>query len=251
MPPAKDKIDSQVIALSKEQRLESGQVGEGGKSKAFQLYRELQNRIAQIPITDLMWLTANGTAASRVYSAFLTRSKNTKDGAHCVLALLDDDSPVKYQSGCEIMPTSVSEIGSAYVATGTFLDFKDKADLKPIYFEELKKAEQFADQEGSEGGRYAEFLIFRAAYKNAHSLKLSDLKLLQKSATPAGRLYASILLERTGSLNRQQAFAPLLGDNSTVTYMSGCKGTKAKVSDVAKQLKTTGRYHNFDIAKVP
>jgi hypothetical protein len=247
---AMDNVDQTVVALSKFTRVESGQVGEGGESRAYRLYEQLRGRIAQLPIQDLMWLTANGTAASRVYSAFLTRSKDSKAGIHSVLELLDDDSPVEYQTGCEVLSSSVSEIGSAYTATGAFLDFQDKPDLKPIYLEELRQAAQFADQVGGESGRQAEFLIFRAAFKNAHSLKVNDLKSLQKNATAAGRLYAAMLLESSGKLSRAQAFAPLLNDNASVLYVSGCKAASYRVSAVARQFKQTGRFHNFALSSV-
>ncbi|MBX9671041.1 MAG: hypothetical protein K2X93_25840 [Candidatus Obscuribacterales bacterium] len=249
-PPAEGKMDKDIVALSKAKRFEGKAIGEGAPSATYKLFKNLEGRISTLPTGDLMWLTAHGTAASRIYSALLTRSKDPKAGSHLLMELLDDDSPVELQDGCEVMTSSVSDIGSKFVATGSFMNYEDAKGMKPVYFEQLLTAEQFADHIGGEGGRYLEFMIFRAALKNVKQLKREDLDLLRKKATPAGRLYAASLLEAGGFEPRARALAPLLADKSKVRYMSGCTGIDAKVDEVAQKIKDTGKFINFDVKAV-
>lgn len=245
-----EQVDPSISALSKAKRLTNSLAGEGQASSDFICFSGLVTKKAKLKKSDLMWLKSHGTPAARIYAAFLVSASDPQSGAHAFLELLDDGSPVEYQSGCEVLSESVSAIAGSVVATGRFLDFDGKAldaDGRPIYVKELLNARQFADQVGGEGGRHKEYLVFQAAQRHGRSLQPVDLKMLSDKASPAGRLYAAVLLLSSGGGNRDKVFASLIGDNAQVSYTSGCKSVEVTVADIARQLREKGSFHNFKI----
>ena len=239
------QIGTSITELSKAKRLESGLIGEGGKSKLFEAYAQLQKLIGSVSMQDLMWLRSNSTPAGRVYGVLLTRAKDPAQGNHAILELLDDDTPLEYLSGCEVLKSSVSEIGRALVATGKYLDLQNSAQVKPLYVSELAHAKVFADEVGGESGRSLEYLVFDAARQNVRALRSADLQEVIAKGSPAGKLYAAILLATITQTEKSKAYAPLLNDSAKVTYLSGCKVADYEVREIAKQLQQTGRFHNF------
>ncbi len=238
-----------IVELSKANRFTNRLAGEGSTNTTFATYDRLSKKATELTTRDLLWLKGHGTATGRVYASFLFFAKDKKEGAHSFLELLDDDTPLEYQSGCERSTESVSKVGRSVVATGSFEDFESKVlqDGKPIYVNQLKTAEKFADEIGAESGRFLETLVFGAALENVRTLKMEDLAEIKAKGTPAGRLYAAVLMISSGKTSKDAAYKGLLNDQSKVTYASGCKMCEVKVAEVAKQLMTTGKFHNFKV----
>lgn len=239
-----------VIELSKAQRIESAALGEAGRpSTIFAAYDTLLRSVATVDKNDLLWLKSHGKPAARVYAAYLLYKKDPVVGRHALLELLDDDTEIEAQSGCEVFKTSVSVVGGSLVTTGQWDGTvgRNSAAGESIYVSELMKAPMFADSTGGESGRYLEWLVFQAARTNARSLNPVDLNKILASGTPAGRLYAAILQDASGKFPKHAGFGKLATDSSKVTYATGCKRMETTVGEVAKALKEKGQFLNFRI----
>jgi hypothetical protein len=239
----------ELTLLSKAKQLESSHLGDcAARSENFAAYKKLADNVQSLTMDDLMWLKANGTPASRVYAAFLAYKKDPAAGQHSFLEFLDDDTPLSYQTGCEVMQDKVSDIGKAIVATGKYLDFEGTTSGgTPIYVNVLSKAKVFADSFGGEGGRNLEWLVYDAARQWATALDPKDLATMLTKATPAGKLYAAVLQDSSGKTAKHAGFNALLADKSQLQYLSGCKASHLTLGEAAKKLKETGRLYNFQL----
>lgn len=244
----KMQLNPQIIQLSKAETLEGSTIGEGCKSKHFAAFLALRAAASNVSTQDIMWLQANGKPAAKIYAAFLAYAKDKDNGTHYFEELLDNDTPVEYQSGCEVFNTSLSAIARSVIATGKYLDFDATiTGDTPIYARELERATIFADQLGAESGRHLEYLIFAAALEHAKELQKKDLEKLITSASPAGRIYAAILQNASGKFQKNAGLTRLNTDAASVSYVSGCKASKYQVREIARQLLATGKFHNFKL----
>lgn len=245
-----ERPDREIVELSKASRLEGATIGEGGPSKVFALYRALCANSAKISMKDLLWLKGNGTPAARVYASYLMNQKDPSAGTRAFLELLDDDTALEYQSGCEVLRSSVSDVGRQVVATGRFLDF-DLVVVRahPMYVSELSKAAVFANEVGSESGRHVEYLIYDAALKSARQLTTKDLDALMAGPSSAGRLYAALLQDASGKYPKSRGYDHLVKDNSKVLYQNGCKGMHSTVAEIAQALRDKGNFYGFKTSK--
>lgn len=116
----------------------------------------------------------------------------------------------------------------------------------PHCLHELMKASEFSDNVRGEAPD------LRAGYKAYYDgagrlpeISVNHLKYVLQHATPAGKLYAAILLSQTKAMSNEQCYAGLLEDKSKVNYASGCEVFTTDVATIAKSLKASGKYLGF------
>lgn len=237
-----------IVELSRSTGLFSDLIGEGARSTVYDAYHECFQNINSIKMESLKWLKENGTPGGRLYAGFLMLRKDPKAGRDAFIEFLTDNSPLQYQSGCEVLQATVSGIARNIIRTGRFLDFNDGTAHgvthgSPIFVQELMVAEHLADAVPAESGPRREYLVFSAAKQNLKELKDEDLYHLLTKASPAGKIYAASLIGLKTS--DSSAFDYLLSDKSQVVYTSGCQSFGSAVSEVAKQLKERGKFFGF------
>ncbi len=117
----------------------------------------------------------------------------------------------------------------------------------PESLQRLLSADRFEDSVRGESPdlpkNYASYL---AAAKLIPNLDVDNLLYVRDHALPAGRIYAAILLKQSGKSDTE-SFGKLLQDKAPVTYLSGCKGMPATVSEIAQSFADAGRFHNFTL----
>lgn len=102
---------------------------------------------------------------------------------------------------------------------------------------QLKVAERFCGRyTGFGASQTKDFLAYEKALSLGGAIR-TDLEELLKTASPAGRLYAAILLERLDPPAGREALKQMLTDNSTVTFsFFGCGGGIGPLWMTAKTL---------------
>ncbi len=81
-----------------------------------------------------------------------------------------------------------------------------------------------------------------------YALKVEDLDHILKNGTPAGRIYAAVLLRQSSRVGNNLSFDKLLEDKSKVIYKSNDKVVNTTVSDIARSFKDKGAYENFSFS---
>jgi hypothetical protein len=132
-------------------------------------------------------------------------------------------------------------------AAGAFIIVSAKDEpVLPDCLQTLLKAKTWNDGVRGEGPEISKnFLAYSDAVAILSKLRTEDLEYVLKSGTPAGRIYAAMLLKQSGRDN--QSFQKLLADKSTVDYVSGCKAMSAAVQDIARSFIDKGCYLNFSL----
>ncbi len=126
---------------------------------------------------------------------------------------------------------------------------KDSTHLEesmPSCLKKLMKAESFSDDvRGESPGLRPEYLAYKEAAGMIRNLSVSQLESVITHGTPAGRLYACVLLSHKMIESDKQCYDRLLADKANVDYFSGCRGTTNTVGQIAHSLLETGKYLNF------
>lgn len=106
----------------------------------------------------------------------------------------------------------------------------------PDYLETIKKAETLDDSAvGYAAKKTKTFEAFEKALGAGSSIK-AETEWLLNNSTPAGRLYAAILLNEIDSEAGHNAFKKLLTDKAVVKYCTGSLFSDMTVSELAKEL---------------
>lgn len=106
----------------------------------------------------------------------------------------------------------------------------------PDYLEMIKKAETLDDSAvGYAAKKTKTFEAFEKALGEGSSIK-AEIEWLLNNSTPAGRLYAAILLNEIDSEAGHNAFKKLLTDKAMVKYCTGSLFSDMAVSELAKEL---------------
>lgn len=106
----------------------------------------------------------------------------------------------------------------------------------PNYLEVLKKAESLDDSGvGFTMQRTENFQAFEEALKAGASIR-SHLDTLLKSGSPAGRIYAAILISELDKEAGRKALESLKGDQDMVSYRSGDLFEDRTVGELAEAL---------------
>jgi hypothetical protein len=79
------------------------------------------------------------------------------------------------------------------------------------------------------------YKAFERAAVDGDSIR-PQLETMVQSATPAGRIYAAILLRKIDRLAGETALKQLQSDQASVTYWSGCMGENYKVGELATKI---------------
>lgn len=130
---------------------------------------------------------------------------------------------------------------------------KKKSDATrslPACLKELMSAGSFDDAERGEAPQVsATYKAYLDAAGMIPSLDRKSLERMLTEGSPAGRLYAAVLLKQSGhGPGSNKAFESLLSDHSKVQYKSGCKVCETTVSEVAQSFIDKGSYLNFRMA---
>lgn len=113
----------------------------------------------------------------------------------------------------------------------------------------LAAAKNFADSVKGENGAWHEsYALYSKVRDEALGLDVKQLEWLRANGGPAGKLYGAILLYESSKLGLEDAFKPLLKDETEVTYFSGCKGSTGSVASMAEKFVSERRYHNFSLS---
>lgn len=117
-------IPEPILKLSSARRLESNVVGEGSKSVLYSYYNESRQLPLKANGREINWLSQNGTPAGKLYGCFLAFRIDADTGISLFRKLMNDDSKVQYQSGCEVETFTVSAIARQFVEKRKFVDFE-------------------------------------------------------------------------------------------------------------------------------
>lgn len=118
-------------------------------------------------------------------------------------------------------------------------------DTLPSSLKRLMQAASFDDGVPGEGRRSENYAAYAEASSQVNALEDKDLQYVLGHATPAGRIYAAVLLKESGRFGDNESFAKLLHDDAKVTYLSGCKGSQYQVKEIADAFIKNGSFHNF------
>jgi hypothetical protein len=120
-----------------------------------------------------------------------------------------------------------------------------KADM-PDCLKNLMKATSFDDDQKGESPDFTpNYKAYLEASNMIYALELSDLDYVLERGSPAGRIYAAVLIKQSGRAGDNLSFDKLLKDNATVSYQSGCKVMSTTVAEVAKSFIEKGKFFNF------
>lgn len=115
----------------------------------------------------------------------------------------------------------------------------------PAPLKALMHATTFDDSAAGESGQSQNYKNYSAAVGQIQALETKDLQYLLTQGSPAGRLYAAVLLKQSNRVGNNESFAKLLSDDADVTYLSGCKGSSYKVKEIAAAFIKDGSFNNF------
>ena len=116
----------------------------------------------------------------------------------------------------------------------------------PEALRKIKVATSFDDSVvGEAASRSDNYKAYAEAVDQIQGLTVDDLNNVLESGTPAGKIYAAVLLHQSSKVGHNLSFDKLLNDKSAVAYKSGCKVMNTTVGEIAKTFVDTGSYHNF------
>ena len=106
----------------------------------------------------------------------------------------------------------------------------------------------------NQGSKNIQFLAFKKILEDWTKLDSANLIEQLKTSSPAGKLYAAVLISEINCFRGQPAdmkagFELLKRDNTKVLYRSGCMLSEHKVSDIAKSFLATGQFQEFGLSK--
>lgn len=108
--------------------------------------------------------------------------------------------------------------------------------IRPPYLEALTQADTLDDPAVGIAGQKSEtYQAFEQAMAAGNTIRPELEKMLQQ-ATPAGRLYAALLLMKLDRKAGKQALKQLQADQATVIRFSGCLRLPMTVSQAAAQV---------------
>ncbi|MBK9204963.1 MAG: hypothetical protein IPL73_21525 [Candidatus Obscuribacter sp.] len=139
---------------------------------------------------------------------------------------------------------TLQALGKEHRALNLASKSTDKDSLPPP-LKALMHATTFDDSAAGESGQSQNYKNYSAAVGQIQALETKDLQNLLTQGSPAGRLYAAVLLKQSNRVGNNESFAKLLSDDADVTYLSGCKGSSYKVKEIAAAFIKDGSFNNF------
>lgn len=119
----KDGIPDALLKLSSARRLESSHGGEGRQSALYAYYKQARSLPLNADGWELNWLSTRGTPAGKLYGCFLALKFDESAGIAMFRKLINDDTKVQYQSGCEVETLTVGAVARQVVEKRKFADF--------------------------------------------------------------------------------------------------------------------------------
>lgn len=113
-----------LLTLSKAGKFYGPTTSKSGPSSVQKAYVDATGRVASFETDDLNWLLQHGTPAGRLYGAILLWQTGRIGPNLSYEKLINDDSEVEYQSGCEVSKASVKGIAQSLMDSGKFMDFQ-------------------------------------------------------------------------------------------------------------------------------
>ena len=121
-----------------------------------------------------------------------------------------------------------------------------KKENLPACLKDLMNASSFDDGQRGESPQVTpNYKAYQEASSQISGIETADLNLMMDRGTPAGKLYAAVLLKESGRVGNNLSFERLVNDHSKVRYQSGCKVFESEVSEIAKSFIENGKYMNF------
>lgn len=124
-----------------------------------------------------------------------------------------------------------------------------KKENLPACLKQLINASSFDDgQRGEAPTVTPNYKAYQEASGMISGIETADLNLMMDRGSPAGKLYAAVLLKQSGRVGDNLSFDRLLNDHSKVRYQSGCKVSETEVSEIAKSFIANNKYMNFQLS---
>lgn len=112
---------------------------------------------------------------------------------------------------------------------------------KPDCLKTLSMASRFEDSRIGEGGEPSKmYKAYQEAFNKSDKISKADFVWLLQNGTPAGKIYAAMLLKGTGKASDAESFGKLVNDKSEVSLMSGCEIVMERVNSVAQSFIKSG-----------
>jgi len=111
----------------------------------------------------------------------------------------------------------------------------------------LFDADSLDDQQVGEGGGPSKY---RQAFEKAlpvASQHMAELQYMTEAGSPAGRVYAAMLLYHADKEKGKAALVSLCRCNGTVKYRSGCEIMPEGIWKIGEKLYSDGKYLTFDL----
>lgn len=113
---------------------------------------------------------------------------------------------------------------------------------KPQCLITLSAAPKLEDRQVGEGSISKIYKAYEEAFNSSDSIKKEDYQWLLKNGSPAGKIYAAMLLRGTGMANDTESFGKLSKDESKIRFQSGCEVFEDTVCAIAKSFIKSGDY---------
>lgn len=124
-----------------------------------------------------------------------------------------------------------------------------KKENLPACLRQLINASSFDDSQRGENPEVtSNYKAYQEASAMISGLETADLNLIMDRGSPAGKLYAAVLLKQSGRVGNNLSFERLVNDHSKVRYQSGCAVIETEVSEVAKSFIANNKYLNFQMS---
>jgi hypothetical protein len=179
------------------------------------------------------------------YLVFLNHSRDLLIGSNWHLSVRPiKDGKIEWFDGESFSPLKLAPEDKVIAEINKQLSDRKEFDNLPADLRQLATASVLEDAViGEAPGPSETQKHFKELQKDPP--KLADLELAFKYGTPAGRVYAAILMYGRDPDKGKSALAQLGICNSTVEYKSGCRMTVAGMWAVASDLYATGKYLNL------
>ena len=181
------------------------------------------------------------------YLVFLNRSGDLLIGSNWHLSVRPiKDGKIEWFDSEGISPLKFAAASTVISEIDKSLFDKKNFDALPPDLKKLATANALEDDTVGDAPGPSEIQkIFKAL--RAKPPKLEDLIIATKYGSPAGQMYAAILIYAHDAEKGKAALVNLSTCNATLNYKSGCMQITAGVWDVASKLYSDGKYMNLKL----
>ena len=247
-PDSNSSAKSLIDKLVRADALTTARVGEGMPSPIYADYLALTS-LQKLDSKELVDGIKRATPAGKIYLAMVMMSHVPTGAKAQLLALKGKSETVRFQRDCKGTELSLGECASMLVSKGEIYGLKPVAAT--VDFNQLlgavSRSSKLADRVIGEG---AEPSPEYARYAQLRDSKIGDAALENAidSATPAGKIYLVMILQKRRSASSNSVLKQLIegpASTSSVRFQSGCEVLEMKVRDCARLLLEKGDIYGF------